>query len=392
MDNKPSILFTLPWSVSATGGVNQVVLNLARETERRGQMRPIIVCSDWDQEGFRFGEIDGITTVSTRLRTPVASKHAIRNLAGFAFTMRKSLATWQDFMRHHRVRVVNAHYAISGYLLFSLLRRQDRADFRLIHSLHGADLSGIQAAGAATRATDRWMLRQADHVVCCSDDLSLQARATLNIDPVPVSTVHNGIDFAELDHAKHHAYRPHTGEFDNYLVNVASFTPEKGQDVLIDAFAILVREGLQSALVLIGRSTPHLATLRQQVRKLGLHERVFFITDLDHARTLAAIRKARLFVLPSRAEPFGIVLLEAAYMRTPIVATQSGGVPEVLGRYYPHLVKPDDPAALAQTIDDTLFNPTETQRLVRQLRRQVGSRFSWSRAYDSYEQMWRDAY
>ena len=198
MDNKPSILFTLPWSVSATGGVNQVVLNLARETERRGQMRPIIVCSDWDQEGFRFGEIDGITTVSTRLRTPVASKHAIRNLAGFAFTMRKSLATWQDFMRHHRVRVVNAHYAISGYLLFSLLRRQDRADFRLIHSLHGADLSGIQAAGAATRATDRWMLRQADHVVCCSDDLSLQARATLNIDPVPVSTVHNGIDFAEL--------------------------------------------------------------------------------------------------------------------------------------------------------------------------------------------------
>lgn len=388
MSDKPGILFVVPWDLDAAGGINQVVINLARETERQGRLRPIIACNDWDSEPFHTSEFEGITRVSVRLRPPVADRRMLRNLAGFALTMRSEISAWRRFLREHRVEAVNAHYAEPGQALLALLRKLGRPRFRLVYSLHGADITAIQEAGAASRSTSHWMLKQADHVVCCSDSLGNRARELLPLVNVPVSTIHNGIDFAELDHAKHSDYRPDTGGFDSYLINVATFEHKKGQDVLLDAYLQLVRDGLSSALVLVGRSTPHLVTLRSRVRQLGLQEHVFFVTDLDHTRTLAAIRKARLFVLPSRAEPFGIVLLEAAYMRTPIVASQTGGIPEVVGRYFPYLVPPDDPDALARTIDDALFNPTETERQVRLLRRLVGANFSWQRAYERYESVW----
>ena len=388
MNDKPGILLVLPWDLLATGGVNQVVINLARETARQGRLRPILVCNDWDKDQFQIGSFEGITKVSARLQAPIVPKRMVRNLAGFMLTMRKDVASWRRFMLENRVQVVNAHYPEPKFVLFSLLRALGRPTFRLLYSMHGADLTAINEATPTVRAMDRWMLKQADHIVCCSDDLNQRVKESLALASVPTDTVHNGIDFNELDQAKRSAFRPETGEFDSCLLSVGTYEHKKGQDVLIDAYAKLLREGLSSALVLIGRSTPYLAALRAKVRQLGLQNHVFFLPDLDHERTLAAIRKARLFVLSSRMEPFGIVLLEAAYMRTPIVATLTGGVPEVIGRYFPYLSKIDDANALAQVIDDALFNPTETERQVRLLRRRVGATFSWQQAYEKYEPLW----
>lgn len=385
MNEAPSVLFVLPWNVSAVGGVNQVVINLAREMARHGRLRPIILSSNWESEGFEVADFGGIMHVTTRLRSPTGSGNAARELAAFALKMRGDMNAWRAFIRQHNIRVINAHYAFPGYLLFALMRALKRANYRLVYSLHGADVTQIIEAPQTTRATSRWMLRQADRVVCCSEDLSTHAINALKLYPDRVNTVYNAIDLQELDRARESVYRPPCGEFENYVINVATFEPKKGQDVLIDAYLQLVRNGLKSALVLVGRETPHLATLRNRVRKHGLQKHVFFVTDLDHVRTVAAIANARLLVQPSREEPFGITLLEAAYLRTPIVATRVGGIPEVLGNYYPHLVAPDDPEALAQAIDEALFNPTETQHQVRLQRRRVASRFSLGRVFEEYE-------
>lgn len=391
MNHKPSLLFVLPWDLAAAGGVNQVVINLAREAARAAHLQPIVFCADWEQDAFNQVEFDGLTVFSGPLRAPLSGGNPARNLAGFALHLRHEMALWREFLERHNVHVINAHYPNPGYMLFSLMRTRRRPKFRLVYSLHGADVSAIDEAGKTERAGARWMLKQADALVSCSADLTERAGEQLKLGKHPIATVHNGIDIAELDRAKRLVYRPDIGGFDNYLVNVATYEHKKGQDVLIDAYLQLVRNGLNSALLLIGRTTPHLAALRSKVRHLGLQDHVFFIPDLDHARTLAAIRHARLLVQPSREEPFGITLLEAAYMRTPIVASQVGGIPEVLGSYYPYLVKPDDAAALAQCIDDALFNPTETERQVKLQRRRVATHFTWSSAYAAYEALWTGA-
>jgi glycosyltransferase involved in cell wall biosynthesis len=382
------VLFVLPWDLSAAGGVNQVVINLARETARRGRLRPIIFCADWSQEAFHTTEYEGMMLVTGRLRAPLAVEHRLRNLFAFAHGLRSELQAWRTFVGQHNIQVINPHYAGLNYFLFALLGSADRHKFRLIYSLHGADLSALRDDGPLTRAVARHMFGQADAIVSCSEDLGRKAQRLLALSEDKLHTIYNGIDVDELEHSRDNDFRPDIGDFDSYLVNVATFEHKKGQDTLLEAYTTLVRGGLKSALVLIGRSTPHLATLRSQARRLGLHGRVFFIPDLDHARTLATIRQADLLVQPSREEPFGITLLEAGYLGTPIVATRVGGIPEVLGVYYPYLVKPDNPAELAASIDEALFNPTETQRQIKLIKRQVSTRFTWGTAYSRYEALW----
>lgn len=388
MKRRPSILFVLPWELSAAGGVNQVVLNLAREAARRHRLQPIIFCADWSQEHFTEEEHDGVTVVSGRLRQPLARQNPMRNFAGFAFTMRRQIVEWRKFIADHNVRIINMHYVGLNYFVFAILRAFAGAKIRLLYSLHGADLAEMRQGGPANAAMMRWMLRQGHRVICCSDDLARRARNTLKIDERRIITIHNGIDIDELEASKHVDYVPKTGDFDNYLLSVGTFEHKKGQDVLMHAFTKLLREGLKSALVLIGRSTPHIKTLRNTARQLGLQHHVFFVPDLDHTKTLAAIRNARLLVQPSREEPFGITLLEAGYLETPIVATRTGGIPEVLGSYYPYLAEPDNPDALAQTIDDALFNPTETGRQINLMKRRVATTFTWGSAFGSYEAFW----
>lgn len=388
MKQLPGILFVLPWQLAALEGANQVVINLAREVQKHGQLRPIILCSEPQPERFHVTDFDGIMQVNDLLPAPSTEQNPARHPAGLALRMRHDIAAWRAFLKDQNIAVINAHHAVPAYLLFSLMRVLRRTRCRLVYSLHGADVDAMLNGRPAARITERWMLRQADHIVCCSDSLAAHASQALKMPAGRISTVHNGIDPETLDRAKHLHYRPQTGTFDDYLINVATFRPGKGQDVLIEAYLQLIREGIKAALVLVGRTTPYLSKLRGQVRREGLHEHVFFVPDLDHAHTLAAIRNAKLLVQPSHDEPFGLPLLEAAYLRTPIVATGSGGIPEVLGGYYPYLVKAGDAQALARGIDEALFNPTDTERQVRLLKRRVAARFTWQRAYREYLPLW----
>ena len=84
----------------------------------------------------------------------------------------------------------------------------------------------------------------------------------------------------------------------------------------------------------------------------------------------------------------GLPLLEAGYLGTPIVATRTGGIPEVLGGYYPYLAKPDDADALSKVIDEALFNPTDTAHQIKLMKRRVATGFTWGTAFNAYEAAW----
>ena len=388
MDNPPSVLFVLPWALSPVNGVDLAVLNLARSAAAHRGLRPLMFCVDPTQETCSTTEYDDIRMISGRLHAPQSQPLAAGGTVDFLRSVRGELAEWRALIRQHNVRVIDAHFPGLHYFTLALLRRRTRGRVRLIFSLHGDDLRAIQGAGRIARAGARWVLRQGDAVVCCSDDLARVAQQTLRLDERRLHTIYQGVDIEELERSRGCRYRPPTGAFTDYLVCVAAFDQKKGQDLLLEAFTQLVRQGLKAALVLIGRRTPFLTRVRGLVRRLGLQDHVFFVHDLDHQDTLAAIRQARVLVQPSREEAFGLSLLEAGYLETPIVATAVGAIPEVLGTYYPYLARPDDAEALAETIHEVLYNPTEARRQVELIRRHVATRFTWGIAYDRYDGVW----
>ena len=149
----------------------------------------------------------------------------------------------------------------------------------------------------------------------------------------------------------------------------------------------MLDSGISHRLVFVGRNTNHLIKLKQMAMDLGIDQHISFLENVEHGATLKIISDAAAFILPSRKEPFGIVLLEAAYLETAVIASETGGIPEVLGRDYPFFVEPDDVEALtAQTIL-VLSDRVARKTAIDNLKRRVVKHFGWHVAYSKYLQL-----
>jgi glycosyltransferase involved in cell wall biosynthesis len=128
------------------------------------------------------------------------------------------------------------------------------------------------------------------------------------------------------------------------VLHVGRFHRQKAQDVLLHAFDEARREEPRLRLVLAGEGG-EMSRMRVLAEDLDLEDRVLFMGDVaDPLRLYAA---ADVFAFPSRWEAFGLAMLEAMAAGLPVVATRTGGIPDVLGTEWPDLVEPGDVTRLA---------------------------------------------
>jgi glycosyltransferase involved in cell wall biosynthesis len=175
-----------------------------------------------------------------------------------------------------------------------------------------------------------------------SDCLSLFPRARSK-----AVFIHNGVDIEEL--AGKSEGIP-TAQGPPYLLCIAAHNEKKAVDVLLRAFAELGASGGDCRLVLVGDG-PLRRQHEELASSLSLGERVEFLGFRGRSEIARLLRGCAFLVLPSRSEPFGMVLLEALSCRKAVVASEVGGIPEIVesGRSG-LLVKPDDPRALARAL------------------------------------------
>lgn len=139
------------------------------------------------------------------------------------------------------------------------------------------------------------------------------------------------------------------------IVCVARLVPEKDIDTLIDAMKLVVAQRPEARCVVAGEGDLR-PSLEEHIRQAGVENSVQllgFRTD-----TLSLIHAGDLFVLPSKAEPFGLVLLEAMSLGRPVVATAAGGPLEiVVDSGTGLLVAPENPAPMAEAIIRLIDDP-----------------------------------
>ena len=202
-------------------------------------------------------------------------------------------------------------------------------------------------------------------------------------------TIPPGIDLAawstpEADRAESLNLPP------EYFLFVGRVAPNKGLRTLLDALA-QIDPATRRPLVVMGRDWGERASLEARARSLGLEGGVRFLDHVDAPTVYrGVIRKASALVLPSEWEAFGLVLLEAMAAGTPIVATEVGGVPEVLdGGRAGRLVPYGDPTRLAATLRSVVEDRSETERLRATARERVLG-FDWSVAVDRHRALYRE--
>jgi glycosyltransferase involved in cell wall biosynthesis len=168
------------------------------------------------------------------------------------------------------------------------------------------------------------------------------------------------------------------------LLSVAAVVPDKGHDVLFDGLAALT--DLSWRCVCVGsleRAPAFVKALRRRSLELGLGGRVFLQGTATGVDLDSAYETADVMVLASRAETYGMVVIEALARGLPVVATDVGGVREALGHgtdgFRPGLlVPPDDPTALGGALRSWLADAALRARLQRAARERRESLCEWS--------------
>jgi glycosyltransferase involved in cell wall biosynthesis len=239
--------------------------------------------------------------------------------------------------------------------------------------------------GPIRRRLVRWAYRRADAVVALSSGVGAELVADYRLAPARVRTIHNPVATcafaAAADRAREQA--PPWGGWAGgapVLVAAGRLTRQKGFDLLVDAVARLADRNAR--LVILGEGGERQA-LEERARASGLGDRLLLPGFVDDPADWYA--HATLFVLSSRWEGFGHVIVEAMACGAPVVATDCPHGPRdiVTDGEDGRLVAPEDPVALAGAIGQLLADPSARHRLAA-AGRQTADRFALDRIGAEY--------
>lgn len=385
MPDKPGYMFVTPFELYRPGGVAQVVINLFEQVVRAGVHDPLVLIPKWSARMPDVRMVENRRTVQCRLRSPCGEDKPFRAVCMYLLTLPVTLIRLNRLLKAHRVAVVNLHYPQCFTLSFLILRWLGLFSGKIILSFHGMDVKSIAATKGIARAVWNLLLERSDGNVACSNSLKAEI---LKIAPHPgnVATIHNGLDcdYFLANRDRSFGLDPAIGT-KRLVTNIANFEHKKGQDVLIKACRRLAATYPDLHLVLAGRDSQWLTDMRALAAETDFQDRISFIVDLPHERVVAYMERSEVFVLPSREEPFGIVILEAGALGLPVVASDVGGIPEILDDGVTGvLVPPDDDEALARGIAGLLEDPARARALGARLREHVAAHLTWEKAYAEY--------
>lgn len=173
-----------------------------------------------------------------------------------------------------------------------------------------------------------------------------------------------------------------------YLLFVSTIEPRKNINLLVDAFNLLKQKyKIEHQLVLIGQKGWHYKPIFQKIQKSPWQHQIHHLDYLPDELVALFYTKADVFVYPSHYEGFGLPVLEAMTLGTPVVSANTSSLPEVAGDAA-IMINPDDPVSLAEAILQVVSDSCLRHELVRKGKEQARL-FSWEKTAKATLQAYR---
>jgi len=299
-------------------------------------------------------------------------------LGGVRRTIRQSLGVWREYRGDPPDVVLARHAPLdwTPWVAARLLRRP------LVLEVNAAGFVERKLAGQTTPPLLRWIesyqWRRARVIYTVSRELQ-GILSSAHAGAGRIHVIPNGADVPP--DAEHGPDRDGTR-----VVFVGGFHPWHGVDQLLEAVAILAREGLKLRLLLIGWG-PRAAALNRYAAESGIGDLVEMAGRLPHHEVRARLQASHIAAAPyPRLEPFyfsPLKLFEYMANGLPVVASAQGQIREVIehgrtGLLYP----PDDIEALARELERLARDPALRERIGKSARREIAMRYTWRHAAD----------
>jgi len=269
-------------------------------------------------------------------------------------------------------------------LSYGMLKLQ-AMDRPLVTTVHHPVTSDLRIAlGAARRWHERLLIKrwhaflgmqkkvvkQLHNVVTVSDCSRQDIARDFGLQPAGISLVYNGIDTTEFRPLPDISRRPK-----RLMATASADAPLKGLRYLLRAYAQLLSRHPDLELLLVSKPQPGGKT-EQLVAALGIGDKVQFVNGISTEQMVRYYAEATIAVVPSVYEGFGLPAGEAMACGVPVVSTDGGALPEVVGDAGV-IVPAKSAEALAGAIDALLANPQQRQALGIAGRLRIEEKFSW---------------
>ena len=264
-----------------------------------------------------------------------------------------------------RLDLLHVHYAIP-HSISAILARDALAQastprrLPVITTLHGTDITLVGADRAYLPIT-RYGIAQSDGVTAISDSLRRQTSETFGFDRIEV--IPNFVCETEyFRRPVEHLRNELAPAGETLLTHVSNFRPVKRPADCVEILAGVRKENSNARLVMVGDG-PERAAAEHRARALGVEADCIFVGK--QPKIVEYLSAADVLLLPSEQESFGLAALEAMACEVPVIASDTGGIPEVVT---------DGATGYLSRVGDTAKMSRDAARLVRDadLRREMG--------------------
>jgi len=228
----------------------------------------------------------------------------------------------------YKLEILHVHYAIphayAAYMTKQMLK-QKGVNIPIVTTLHGTDITLVGSHPVYKNAVE-FSINNSDVVTTVSNSLRDDTIRLFNIEK-EIKVIYNFIDF---DHRKDlndkDCVRGTLAAADEKIIShISNFRPVKRIKDIITIFE-KIQQKVKSKLILVGEG-PEKEGAVMYAKEIGVKDKILFLGNSDEIHKILC--HSDLFLLPSQTESFGLAALEAMAVRTPVISTNSGGLPEV---------------------------------------------------------------
>lgn len=376
------LMLTWEYPPRVVGGISKVVYDLSHKMVKEGNEVTVVTYKDGDN--VKYYENDKGVEVYRVDNYMIRPNNFIDWIMQLNFNM---ITKANEIMnKNGKFDVIHAHDWLVAYSAKSIKESYNIPLISTIHATESGRNNGIHDETQRYINDSEWMLTyESSEVIVNSNYMKNEVQRLFGLPYDKINVIPNGVNLQLFSNVNidYDFRRQYAMDNEKIILYVGRLVYEKGIQNLIAAMPKILERYHDSKLIICGRGGM-IDELREQVKYLGIENKVYFAGYCDSKKMQKMYKCADVAVFPSTYEPFGIVAIESMLSGTPTIVSDVGGLNEIIEHGVTGMKSYAGNAnSVADSVLALLFDPKLCFNISQNAIKKVKENYNWSKITDS---------